>query len=145
VDLLSDLNPEQRKAVTIQRGPILILAGAGSGKTRVITYRIAYLLHKKYAKPENILAITFTNKAADEMRTRIFKLLGDSHRMWIRTFHSTCARILRETSERIGITRNFTIYDEHDQLSLIKDCLHDCNIDTKAITPAKSRLIRPHR
>lgn len=136
MDLLSDLNPEQRKAVTIQRGPILILAGAGSGKTRVITYRIAYLLHKKYAKPENILAITFTNKAADEMRTRIFKLLGDSHRMWIRTFHSTCARILRETSERIGITRNFTIYDEHDQLSLIKDCLHDCNIDTKAITPA---------
>lgn len=136
MDLLSDLNPEQRKAVTIQRGPILILAGAGSGKTRVITYRIAYLLHKKYAKPENILAITFTNKAADEMRTRIFKLLGDSHRMWIRTFHSTCARILRETSERIGIARNFTIYDEHDQLSLMKDCLHDCNIDTKAITPA---------
>ncbi len=136
MDLLSDLNPEQRKAVTIQRGPILILAGAGSGKTRVITYRIAYLLHKKYAKPENILAITFTNKAADEMRTRIFKLLGDSHRMWIRTFHSTCARILRETSERIGIARNFTIYDEHDQLSLMKDCLHDCNIDTKTITPA---------
>lgn len=136
MDFLSDLNPEQRKAVSIQRGPILILAGAGSGKTRVITYRIAYLLHKKYTKPQNILAITFTNKAADEMRTRIFKLLGDGHDIWIRTFHSTCARILRETSDRIGMTRNFTIYDEYDQLSLIKDCLHDFNIDAKAIPPS---------
>jgi DNA helicase-2/ATP-dependent DNA helicase PcrA len=135
-DLLSQLNPEQRKAVRISKGPILILAGAGSGKTRVITYRIAYLINKKNVNPKNILAITFTNKAAGEMQSRIQKLLGGNHDVWIRTFHSTCAKILRGGAERIGIKRNFVIYDEYDQLSLVKECLKDLDIDTKAFSPA---------
>jgi len=142
-DILSDLNPEQQKAVKIRKGPILILAGAGSGKTKVITYRIAYLIHKGYAKPQDILAITFTNKAADEMRTRIFKLMDNSQSMWVRTFHSTCAKILRDTlfhrkhlQEIIGVTGNFTIYDEYDQTSLIKECLDDLKIDSKNFSPS---------
>ncbi len=135
-DILTQLNPEQRKAVKIVRGPILILAGAGSGKTRVITYRIAYLIKKKNVNPRNILAITFTNKAAGEMQSRIRNLLGDSSEVWIRTFHSTCAKILRGGAERIGIKRNFAIYDEYDQISLIKECLKDLDIDAKAYTPA---------
>jgi len=135
-DILSRLNPEQRKAVKIVRGPILILAGAGSGKTRVITYRVAYLIHKVGVSPGNILAITFTNKAAEEMQTRIQKLLGGNNEVWIRTFHSTCARILRGGAERIGIKNNFTIYDEYDQISLVKECLGDLEIDTKAVSPA---------
>ena len=135
-DLLSRLNPEQRKAVKVSKGPILILAGAGSGKTRVITHRVAYLIQKRKVKPSNILAITFTNKAAEEMQSRIHKLLGGDHEVWIRTFHSTCAKILRGGAERIGIKRNFTIYDEYDQLSLIKECLSDLEIDPKAVSPA---------
>jgi len=135
-DLLSQLNPEQRKAVRITKGPILILAGAGSGKTRVITFRIAYLINKKNVHPKNILAITFTNKAAEEMQSRIHKLLGSNHDVWIRTFHSTCAKILRGGAERIGIKKNFVIYDEYDQLSLVKECLKDLDIDTKAFSPA---------
>ena len=135
-DLLSQLNPEQRKAVRISKGPILILAGAGSGKTRVITYRIAYLINKKNINPKNILAITFTNKAAEEMQSRIHKLLGGNHDVWIRTFHSTCAKILRGGAERIGIKKNYVIYDEYDQLSLVKECLKDLDIDTKAFSPA---------
>jgi DNA helicase-2/ATP-dependent DNA helicase PcrA len=135
-EILSQLNPEQRKAVQITKGPILILAGAGSGKTRVITYRIAHLIKKKNVRPENILAITFTNKAAGEMQSRIHKLLGENHKVWIRTFHSTCAKILRGGAERIGIKNNFVIYDEYDQLSLIKECLKDLDIDAKAYSPA---------
>jgi len=138
IDFISDLNKEQQRAIKIQKGPILILAGAGSGKTRVITYRIAYLIHKRYAKPSNILAITFTNKAADEMRTRIHNLLKGSRSMWIRTFHSTCAKILRETlchkkslHRIVGVTERFTIYDEQDQISLVKECLKDLNIDVR--------------
>ncbi len=137
------MNPEQQKAVTIRSGPILVLAGAGSGKTRVITYRIAYLIEKGYAQPHNILAITFTNKAADEMRTRIFKLLGGSHNMWIRTFHSTCAKILRDSlfhkkqlHDLLGVSGNFSIYDEHDQMSLIKECLKDLDIDARDFPPS---------
>lgn len=143
VDFLSDLNTEQQKAVQIQKGPILILAGAGSGKTRVITYRIIYLLHKNYAKSQNILAITFTNKAADEMRTRIYNLLPRSHTIWIRTFHSTCTKILRETlyhnkrlHELIGVTEKFTIYDEQDQISLVKECLKDLDVDVRNFPPS---------
>ncbi len=143
VDFISDLNKEQQKAVKIQRGPILILAGAGSGKTRVITYRIAYLIQKGYAKPPNILAITFTNKAADEMRTRIRNLLKSSGKMWIRTFHSTCAKILRETLfhkkslyDLVGVTERFTIYDEQDQISLVKECLKELDIDTRDFPPS---------
>jgi len=143
IDFVTDLNKEQQKAVKVRKGPILILAGAGSGKTRVITYRIAYLIQKEYATPHDILAITFTNKAADEMRTRIFRLLDNSQGMWIRTFHSTCAKILRDTlfhrkhlQELIGVSGNFTIYDEYDQTSLIKECLNDLNIDVKNYSPA---------
>ena len=136
---LDDLNAEQLKAVKIQHGPILIFAGAGSGKTRVITYRIAYLVSQKNVHPENILAVTFTNKAADEMKTRICKLLNnDDHKIWIKTFHSTCAKILRGGAERLGIPRNFTIYDEHDQITLIKECLQDLKINQKEITPASA-------
>lgn len=135
-NLLTQLNPEQRKAVKIARGPILILAGAGSGKTRVITYRIAHLIKQKNVNPRNILAITFTNKAAGEMQSRIHKLLGENSEVWIRTFHSTCAKILRGGAERIGIKSNFVIYDEYDQLSLIKECLKDLDVDAKAFTPA---------
>lgn len=135
-ELLSHLNPEQRKAVKIANGPILILAGAGSGKTRVITYRVAYLIRNKNVHPRNIMAITFTNKAAGEMQSRIQTLLGTDHEVWIRTFHSTCARILRGGAERIGIRKNFVIYDEYDQLSVIKECLVDLNLDPKAYAPA---------
>lgn len=135
-DILSRLNPEQRKAVKIVNGPILILAGAGSGKTRVITYRIAFLIKHKNVDPRNILAITFTNKAAGEMQSRVQTLLGTDHEVWIRTFHSTCARILRGGAERIGIRRNFVIYDEYDQISLIKECLTELDIDPKSYTPA---------
>jgi DNA helicase-2/ATP-dependent DNA helicase PcrA len=135
-EFLSQLNPEQVKAVKIAKGPILILAGAGSGKTRVITYRIAYLIKKKKVDPRNILAITFTNKAAEEMQSRIQTLLGENHQVWIRTFHSTCAKILRGGAERVGIKNNFVIYDEYDQLSLVKECLKDLDIDPKAYSPA---------
>lgn len=142
-DILSWLNPEQQKAVKVRKGPILVLAGAGSGKTRVITYRIAFLIEKGYARPHNILAITFTNKAADEMRTRVSKLLGSTHTMWIRTFHSTCAKILRDTLFRkkhlydlLGVSGRFTIYDEYDQTSLIKECLKDLNIDVHDFPPS---------
>jgi len=135
-ELLIQLNPEQRKAVKITQGPILILAGAGSGKTRVITYRIAYLIKKEKVSPKNILAITFTNKAAQEMQSRIQTLLGSDNEVWIRTFHSTCAKILRGGAERIGIKNNFVIYDEYDQLSVIKECLADLDIDPKSFSPA---------
>ncbi|MGB3341549.1 MAG: UvrD-helicase domain-containing protein [bacterium] len=140
---LAELNEEQQKAVRITKGPILILAGAGSGKTRVITYRIAHLLKKGIVDPRGILAITFTNKAADEMRTRIYNLLDNAYHMWIRTFHSSCARILREvlvhkpsTQDIIGATSNFTIYDEQDQIGLMKECLKDLNIDPREFSPS---------
>lgn len=148
------LNPEQLKAVKLDKGPILVLAGAGSGKTRVITYRIAYLIKEKGVNPLNILAVTFTNKAADEMRTRVYQLFNnDSFDIWIRTYHSTCARILRCSSEGIGIPPNFTIYDENDQLSLIKAILKEMKMDSKEFSPeyilrainnAKENLITPH-
>jgi DNA helicase-2/ATP-dependent DNA helicase PcrA len=153
---LIGLNSEQRKAVNIARGPILILAGAGSGKTRVITYRIAYLISESGVKPKNILAVTFTNKAADEMKTRIYSLLAivpnDDQGIWIRTYHSSCAKILRGASNRIGISRNFSIYDESDQLSVIKECLKELDINSKELKPdfvlgmisrAKENLISP--
>jgi DNA helicase-2/ATP-dependent DNA helicase PcrA len=142
-DLLIELNKEQQKAVKITKGPILILAGAGSGKTRVITHRIAHLIKNGYVDPWGILAITFTNKAADEMRTRLYNLLNNPGNMWIKTFHSTCARILREVLERkksvkdiAGVSRNFTIYDEQDQIGLIKECLKDRNIDPQVFSPS---------
>src|ERR1700760_1033474 len=135
--LLSGLNDPQREAVTYGEGPLLILAGAGSGKTRVLTHRIAYLVAPDAAKPNEILAITFTNKAAGEMRDRAELLVGRRVRsMWVMTFHSACARMLRAEAARIGYTRQFTIYDTADSRRLIKRCLDELGVDPKRFTPA---------
>ncbi len=134
---LAGLNGPQREAVTFGEGPLLILAGAGSGKTRVLTHRIAYLLATGAAYPNEILAITFTNKAAGEMRERVELLVGGRIRtMWVMTFHAACARMLRANADRLGYTRNFTIYDQADSRRLIKRCLDDLGIDPKRFTPA---------
>jgi superfamily I DNA/RNA helicase len=136
-ELLSGLNPPQREAVTHGEGPLLILAGAGSGKTRVLTHRIAYLIATGAAKPNELLAITFTNKAADEMRDRAGLLVGRRVRgMWVMTFHSACARMLRAHADRLGYTRQFTIYDQADSRRLVKRCLDDLGIDPKRFTAA---------
>jgi DNA helicase-2/ATP-dependent DNA helicase PcrA len=135
--LLAGLNEPQREAVTHGEGPLLILAGAGSGKTRVLTHRIAYLVGMEYAKPNEILAITFTNKAASEMRDRAELLVGRRVRaMWVMTFHAACARMLRADAHRLGYTRQFTIYDQADSRRLVKRCLDDLGIDPKRFTPA---------
>src|SRR5450755_120921 len=135
--LLSGLNDPQREAVTYGAGPQLILAGAGSGKTRVLTHRIAYLVATDTAKPNEILAITFTNKAAGEMRERAELLVGRRVRaMWVMTFHAACARMLRADADRLGYTRRFTIYDQADSRRLVKRCLDDLGIDPKRFTPA---------
>ena len=134
--LLDGLNEPQRAAVAHGDGPLLILAGAGSGKTRVLTHRVAHLIHTGQAKPGEILAITFTNKAAQEMRDRVELLLGHSTRaMWVMTFHAACARILRAEAPRLGYTRQFTIYDSADSRRLVKKCLDDLGLDTKRFTP----------
>src|SRR5499427_6543567 len=134
-DLLADLTPAQQEAVTHFEGPLLILAGAGSGKTRVITRRVAYLLHQG-VKPYDILAITFTNKAASEMRQRINALVPDS-RVWISTFHSLGARLLRLYADRLGLGRNFTIYDQQDRNRLVKSALETASIDNVHYTPER--------
>ncbi len=135
--LLAGLNDPQREAVTYGEGPLLILAGAGSGKTRVLTHRIAYLSAIGAAKPNEILAITFTNKAAAEMRERAELLVGPRVRaMWVMTFHSACARMLRAQADRLGYTRQFTIYDSADSRRLVKRCLDDLGVDPKRFTPA---------
>ena len=135
-DLLEGLNPPQREAVTHDAGPLLVLAGAGSGKTRVLTHRIAYLIRTGQARADEILAITFTNKAAQEMRERVELLVGRQTRaMWVMTFHSACARMLRADAHRLGYTRQFTIYDAADQRRLIKKCLDELDIDAKRFTP----------
>lgn len=134
--LLNGLNSEQQEAVKTTEGPLLIMAGAGSGKTRVLTHRIAYLIVEKEVNPYNILALTFTNKAAREMKDRIGALLGGtSEEIWMSTFHSMCVRILRRDIDRIGYSRNFTILDTADQLSVIKSILKDQNIDPKKFDP----------
>ena len=134
--LLEGLNDKQREAVQKVDGPLLIMAGAGSGKTRVLTHRIAYLLNEKQVAPRNILAITFTNKAAREMKDRVSALVGpEADYMWVSTFHSMCVRILRRDIDRIGYSRNFTIYDSGDQLTLIKNILKKRNIDPKKYQP----------
>ena len=134
--LLNGMNPEQQKAVKATEGPLLIMAGAGSGKTRVLTHRIAYLIVEKWVNPYNILAITFTNKAAREMRERISNLMGGAaEEVWISTFHSMCVRILRRDIDRIGYNRNFTILDTTDQQSVIKRILKEKNIDPKQFDP----------
>jgi len=138
--LLADLNGPQREAVTFGEGPLLILAGAGSGKTRALTHRIAWLLATGLAHPNQILAITFTNKAADEMRERVSSLVGGvSRRMWVMTFHAACARILRMEAERLGYTPRFTIYDEADSLRMLKRALDELEIDTKRYPPRAIR------
>ena len=149
--LLEGLNPEQKEAVKTTDGPLLIMAGAGSGKTRVLTHRVAYLMVEKGVNPYNILAITFTNKAAREMKDRIGNIMGGaSEEVWISTFHSMCVRILRRDIDRLGYSRNFTILDSTDQQSVIKNILKDKNIDSKqfeprailgAISSAKNELI----
>src|SRR5699024_9284295 len=152
-DLLQGLNKEQKQAVKHTDGPLLIMAGAGSGKTRVLTHRIAYLLREKDIAPRNILAITFTNKAAREMKDRVYKLVGtNSDQIWVSTFHSMCVRILRRDIDRIGYNRSFTILDSSDQLSVVKQVLKSLNIDPKKFDPramlgqisaAKNQLITP--
>jgi len=136
-ELLEGLNEPQREAVTHGEGPLLILAGAGSGKTRVLTHRIAYLIYTDQAQAGEILAITFTNKAASEMRERVQRLLGHGTRgMWLLTFHAACARILRSDAERLGYTRQFTIYDQADSRRLTKRCADAVGVDPKRFTPA---------
>ncbi len=138
--LLAELNPPQREAVEHGEGPLLVLAGAGSGKTRVLTHRIAYLLATGAARPGEILAITFTNKAAAEMRERVEQLVGRSARaMWVTTFHSACARMLRADAERLGYSRGFTIYDESDSLRMLKRCLAELGVDPKRYPPRAIR------
>jgi DNA helicase-2/ATP-dependent DNA helicase PcrA len=143
MQFLETLNPEQREAVLHIGGPLLILAGAGSGKTRVITSRIAYLIGDGHAGPEHVLAVTFTNKAAEEMRGRVEALLGsDCGRMWVSTFHSLCARFLRREAPAIGLSRDFVIYDSSDQLSVVKQALKELQIDDGFVQPraALSRI-----
>jgi DNA helicase-2/ATP-dependent DNA helicase PcrA len=136
MDPLSGLNPEQRDAVLHINGPLLILAGAGSGKTRVIAQRIAYLLSESHAPAEAILAVTFTNKAAEEMRTRVETLVGASLAgSWISTFHALCARLLRREAHAIGLPRDFVIYDSSDQLALIKQILKELQLDDSTVQP----------
>ena len=138
--LLADLNPPQREAVTHGEGPLLVLAGAGSGKTRVLTHRIAYLLATGRALPSEVLAITFTNKAAGEMRERVERLVGGVSRvMWVMTFHSACARILRTDAPRLGYKRAFTIYDEADSLRMVKRCAEELGVDPKRYPPRAVR------
>jgi DNA helicase-2/ATP-dependent DNA helicase PcrA len=134
--LLAGLNEPQREAVRHAEGPLLVIAGAGSGKTRVLTHRIAYLLATGAARPGEVLAITFTNKAAKEMRERVEALVGRSARaMWVTTFHSACARMLRVDAERLGYSRGFTIYDQSDSLRMLKRCLAELGVDPKRYPP----------
>jgi DNA helicase-2/ATP-dependent DNA helicase PcrA len=150
---LADLNPAQREAVLTTEGPLLVIAGAGSGKTRVLTHRVAHLLAAHGVKPNEILAITFTNKAAAEMKERVERNLGPIARaIWIMTFHSACGRILRSEAERLGYKSNFTIYDQADQVRLVKSCLEELERDPKRFVPrgihsqisnAKNQLIGP--
>ncbi len=150
---LAELNDAQREAVLTTEGPLLVIAGAGSGKTRVLTYRVAHLIRACGVQPNEILAITFTNKAAAEMRTRLDDLLGNQARpIWIMTFHAACGRILRAESARLGYRSNFTIYDQADQVRLVKSCLEELERDPKrfvprgvhsAISNAKNELVSP--
>ena len=150
---LSGLNPQQREAVTHGEGPLLVLAGAGSGKTRAITYRIAWLISERGVSPANILAVTFTNKAANEMLSRVERLVPRiGARPWIGTFHSTSLRVLRRYADRLGFTKSFAIYDTSDQLTLVRRCMRELQMNDEAFPPrailtrisnAKNELIGP--
>jgi len=153
MDILATLNPPQREAVEAITGPVLILAGPGSGKTRVITHRVAYLIRTCGVSPHNIIAVTFTNKAAREMRERLEQLLGQAaEALTLGTFHAICARILRREGKAIGLDSSFVIYDDDDQLKLVKQTLEELNLDPRQYAPqalrsaigaAKSRLFGP--
>lgn len=154
--LLRGLNPVQREAVQVGEGPLLLFAGAGSGKTRVLTHRVAWLIAEHGVHPRQIFAVTFTNKAAAEMKERIERLVspGIGRHLWVGTFHSTCARILREHGDKIDIPRNFVVYDDSDQLTLVRECLRQLSLDEKKFTPrsllsyisrAKEKRISPER
>ena len=152
-NLIDSLNDKQKEAVLATDGPCLVIAGAGSGKTKVLTHKIAYLMAEKYIKPWNILAITFTNKAANEMKERVQKLVGDAaNDMWIGTFHSICVRILRKFIDRIGFDTSFIIFDTSDQKTVVKECLKELKIDDKLFTDksvmyeisnAKNEMLEP--
>ena len=152
-EILKGLNDKQYEAVINTEGPCLVIAGAGSGKTKVLTYKIAYLIKSKNVLPWNILAITFTNKAANEMKERIANLVGDSAKdIWMGTFHSICVRILRKFIDRIGFDSSFIIFDTTDQKNLVKRCLKELNIDEKVlneksclyeISNAKNDMLEP--
>ena len=152
-DLLSELNSQQQKAVAAPNGPILVLAGPGSGKTRVLTYRIAYLIAALGVKPYHILAVTFTNKAAREMENRVAELLGgQANGLWLGTFHAICGRILRREAAHLPIDHNYVIYDDDDQLSLVKRVIKEQRINDRDYRPrqvldkisaAKNDLLTP--
>ena len=151
-EIIQGLNKEQKEAVLSTQGPCLVIAGAGSGKTKVLTHKIAYDIAEGI-KPWNILAITFTNKAANEMKERIEKLIGDAAKdLWMGTFHSICVRILRKNIDRIGFKTDFIIFDTSDQRTLVKECLKSLKIDDKLFTDravlseisnAKNELLEP--
>ena len=153
MDYLQDLNPQQQQAVMATLGPVLVLAGPGSGKTRVLTHRIAYLIGSMGVPAYHILAVTFTNKAAREMEARVAELLGEQrHGLTLGTFHAICARILRRESDKLPIESNYVIFDNDDQIRVVKQALQDLNIDDKhyrpvsvhaAISNAKNELIFP--
>ena len=153
MDFLKDLNPQQQQAVMVGLGPVLVLAGPGSGKTRVLTQRIAYLIGSLGVRPYHILAVTFTNKAAKEMENRVINMLGEAaHGLPLGTFHATCARILRREAENLPFESNFVIFDSDDQLGLIKRAIEDLNLDEKkfrapgvhaTISRAKNELLLP--
>jgi len=153
MDLLTGLNPQQQQALTAGLGPVLVLAGPGSGKTRVLTHRLAYLLSQLAVSPYNLLAVTFTNKAARQMQTQVEALLGESPRgLTLGTFHATCARLLRREAEHLPFESNFVIFDDDDQISIVKSALRELNIDEKRYRPhsvhgsisrAKNELLLP--
>ena len=139
MDFLAQLNPEQRAAVLHTEGPVLILAGAGSGKTRVIAFRIAYLIGAGFAEARQVLAVTFTNKAAEEMRERVRALLhAGCEGAWISTFHALCARLLRREAPAIGLTRDFVIYDQPDQLAAVKQAMRELDVDERWVPPRQA-------
>jgi len=140
MNILDSLNPAQQEAALQTEGPLLVFAGAGSGKTRVLTYRVAYLIREKKVPPWNIMAVTFTNKAADEMKERVIGLLGKrGERVWISTFHSAGVRILRQHIHLLGYRNHFAIYDQDDQQRLIKDIMKDLEVDPRVFHPNRIR------
>ncbi|MBR6443871.1 MAG: UvrD-helicase domain-containing protein, partial [Firmicutes bacterium] len=141
---LDKLNPEQKKAALHKEGPLLILAGAGSGKTATMTHRIANLIINEHVSPYNILAVTFTNKAAGEMRERVEALTGSDINMWIMTFHAACLRILRKHADLLGYTSAFAVYDPSDQKTVAKDVIKELDLDSKKYSPAYILTVISH-